>query len=404
MPGVHGRHLPSHFCIFNSGNLGWDLDAVLALADGRIFHGAGFGATGLRAGEVCFNTAMTGYQEILTDPSYRGQLITLTYPHIGNVGINSEDAEGREIFCAGLLLRTLPRAASNWRAQEELDAYLRRHGVPGMAEFDTRALTRHLREHGAQNGAIAVGNDLDIEQVLAAARAFPGLEGADLIGEVTAGERQEWTRRSPSPANDYISQESAPTTHHVVVVDFGAKRNILRLLADRGCRVTLLPPQSSSAEILGLGADGVLFSNGPGDPAALTQAQNTMRAVVEAGVPTFGLCLGHQLLGLALGGKTQKMKFGHHGANHPVRDLRSGRVLITSQNHGFAVAAESLPNSVEITHVSLFDGSLQGLRHRHLPTFSFQGHPEAGPGPHDASIIFDEFVASFATRKSHAPA
>ncbi|MCE5360026.1 glutamine-hydrolyzing carbamoyl-phosphate synthase small subunit [Candidatus Igneacidithiobacillus taiwanensis] len=380
------------------------MDAVLALSDGRIFYGTGFGAAGMRAGEVCFNTAMTGYQEILTDPSYRGQIITLTYPHIGNVGVNEEDQEGREIFCSGLLLRTLPRAASSWRAQENLDEYLRRHGIPGMAEFDTRALTRHLREHGAQNGALAVGEKLQPEAVLAAARAFPGLEGADLIGEVTLGQHQSWRRRSPDPAHGYHSQEVGNYPHHVVVVDFGAKRNILRLLADRGCRVTLLPHQSSSREILAVGADGVLFSNGPGDPAALTAAQQTVRAVVEAGQPTFGLCLGHQLLGLALGGKTEKMKFGHHGANHPVRDLRSGRVLITSQNHGFAVAAESLPNSMEPTHVSLFDGSLQGMRHRELPAFSFQGHPEAGPGPHDASVIFDEFVASFRTRKDHAPA
>jgi carbamoyl-phosphate synthase small subunit len=320
------------------------------------------------------------------------------------VGINEEDQEGREIFCSGLLLRTLPRAASSWRAQENLDEYLRRHGIPGMAEFDTRSLTRHLREHGAQNGALAVGEKLQPEDVLAAARAFPGLEGADLIGEVTLGQRQSWQRRSPDPVHDYRSQEAENCPHHVVVVDFGAKRNILRLLADRGCRVTLLPHQSSSQEILAVGADGVLFSNGPGDPAALTAAQQTVRAVVEAGQPTFGLCLGHQLLGLALGGKTEKMKFGHHGANHPVRDLRSGRVLITSQNHGFAVAAESLPNSMEPTHVSLFDGSLQGMRHRELPAFSFQGHPEAGPGPHDASVIFDEFVASFRTRKDHAPA
>ena len=243
-----------------------------------------------------------------------------------------------------------------------------------------------------------------MEQVKAAAGAFPGLEGADLISEVTDGKRQEWTRSSPSAENGYLSQSPAQAEFHVVVVDFGAKRNILRLLADRGCRVTLLPAHSSSDEILAIGADGVLFSNGPGDPAVLAQARHTMRVVVEAGIPTFGLCLGHQLLGLALGGTTQKMKFGHHGANHPVRDLRSGRVLITSQNHGFAVAAETLPDSVEITHVSLFDGSLQGMRHRQLPAFSFQGHPEAGPGPHDASIIFDEFVASFATRKAHAPA
>ncbi|MEL5849508.1 MAG: glutamine-hydrolyzing carbamoyl-phosphate synthase small subunit [Candidatus Igneacidithiobacillus chanchocoensis] len=380
------------------------MDAVLALSDGRIFYGTGFGAAGMRAGEVCFNTAMTGYQEILTDPSYRGQIITLTYPHIGNVGVNEEDQEGREIFCSSLLLRTLPRAASSWRAQENLDEYLRRHGIPGMAEFDTRALTRHLREHGAQNGALAVGEQLQPEAVLAAARAFPGLEGADLISEVTSGQRQSWQRRSPDPAHGYRSPEVENCPHHVVVVDFGAKRNILRLLADRGCHVTLLPHQSSSREILAVGADGVLFSNGPGDPAALTAAQQTVREVVEAGQPTFGLCLGHQLLGLALGGKTEKMKFGHHGANHPVRDLRTGRVLITSQNHGFAVAAESLPNSMEPTHVSLFDGSLQGMRHRELPAFSFQGHPEAGPGPHDAGVIFDEFVASFRTRKDHAPA
>ncbi len=380
------------------------MDAVLALADGSTFHGVGFGAAGIATGELCFNTAMTGYQEILTDPSYRGQLVTLTYPHIGNVGINSEDAESSGIFCAGLLLRNLPRRASNWRSEEELDDFLRRHGVPGMAELDTRSLARRLRDHGAQGAALAVGENPDPSHVLQIARAFPGLEGADLIGEVAQDQVREWRGQSPSPQNQFRSLPLTQSRHHVVVVDFGAKNNILRLLADRGCRITLLPAHSTAEEILALEADGVLFSNGPGDPAALLPAQQVVRQVVHSGTPVFGLCLGHQLLGLALGAATYKMKFGHHGANHPVRDLRTGRVLITSQNHGFAVNPKSLPDSMEVTHVSLFDGSLQGMRHCSLPVFSFQGHPEAGPGPHDAAVIFDEFLASFSTRSRHEQA
>ncbi len=381
------------------------MDAVLALADGSIFRGSGFGAPGLAVGEVCFNTAMTGYQEILTDPSYCGQIVTLTYPHIGNVGINGADAEGSKIFCSALVIRNLPRQPSSWRSEGNLNDYLLSHGIPGIAELDTRALTRHLRDHGAQGGAVAVGHPLDIDAVLAAARAFPGLEGSDLVGDVSEAVPRNWNLGSGTLETGYRSTPVENTVYHVAVLDFGAKRNILRLLADRNCRSTLLPPHTTAHEILAMGVDGVLFSNGPGDPAALKLAQRTVRDVAEKGIPVFGLCLGHQLLGLAFGGKTLKMKFGHHGANHPVRDVRSGRVLITSQNHGFAVDADTLPDHLEPTHFSLFDGSLQGMKHHSLPAFSFQGHPESGPGPHDASVIFDEFVLSLAQwRTQHAQA
>jgi len=371
------------------------VQGVLVLADGKVFHGHGFGAPGLAVGEICFNTAMTGYQEILTDPSYRGQIVTLTYPHIGNTGCNGEDAEGRGIFCSALVVRNRPRAPSSWRSEEGLEDYLRRHGIPAIAELDTRALTRHLREGGAQNAALMVGPDADPEKALAAARAFPGLEGADLIAEVATAQSQSWDQASGAPREGYRAQPRTNLPHHVVVYDFGAKRNILRLLADRGCRATLVPPQTPVAEVLALRPDGVLFSNGPGDPAVLHEARARMAAFLEHDLPLFGLCLGHQILGLTLGARSLKMKFGHHGANHPVQDLRSGRVLITSQNHGFAIDADTLPARVEVTHRSLFDGSLQGMRLRDRPVFSFQGHPEAGPGPHDAACIFDDFVASF---------
>ncbi|WP_216360811.1 glutamine-hydrolyzing carbamoyl-phosphate synthase small subunit [Acidithiobacillus marinus] len=370
------------------------MQAVLALADGSIFRGTGFGSSGLAAGEICFNTAMTGYQEILTDPSYCGQIVTLTYPHIGNTGINPEDMEGAQIFCSALVLRNMPRTPSNWRSQQSLPDFLVEQGIPAIAGMDTRALTRRLRNGGAQNAALLVGVKVDEQEALNAARRFPGLLGRDLVQDVAAQHSSEWLLASGSPEQAYQAQPITHPKHHVVVYDFGKKHNILRLLADRACRVTLVSPKTPAAEVIALHPDGVLFSNGPGDPDALDYAQEALREIMAARIPTFGLCLGHQLLGLALGAKTIKMKFGHHGANHPVKDLRTGRVLITSQNHGFAVDAQTLPDVLRITHTSLFDGSLQGMAHKDLPVFSFQGHPEAGPGPHDASIIFDAFVTA----------
>lgn len=370
------------------------MQAVLALADGSIYRGTGFGSKGLAVGEICFNTAMTGYQEILTDPSYRGQIVTLTYPHIGNTGINPEDMEGSKIFCSALVLRNLPRTPSNWRSNQTLPDFLTQQGIPAIAGIDTRALTRRLRNGGAQNAALLVGAEVNESEALAAARGFPGLLGRDLVQDVAAQKSSEWLLTSGQPEQGYQARPVSHPQYHVVVYDFGKKNNILRLLADRACRITLVPAKTPAAEVVALRPDGVLFSNGPGDPEALDYAQQAMRDIIAARIPTFGLCLGHQLLGIALGAKTIKMKFGHHGANHPVKDLRSGRVLITSQNHGFAVDAQSLPDCVRITHTSLFDGSLQGMAHNSLPVFSFQGHPEAGPGPHDASIIFDDFVAA----------
>ena len=368
------------------------MQAVLALADGSIYRGKGFGAIGLAVGELCFNTAMSGYQEILSDPSYRGQIVTLTYPHIGNTGVNPEDMEGARIHCSALVVRNLPRTPSSWRSTQTLHAFLQTHQTPGIAEVDTRALTRRLRDGGAQNAAVLVGEAVNDDDALAAARAFPGLLGRDLVQDVSCRETYAWNLASGAPDQGYHAQPVTRSQRHVVVYDFGTKRHILRLLADRACRVTVVPARTAAAEVIDLLPNGVLFSNGPGDPAALDYAKEAMRQIIAAGIPTFGLCLGHQLLGLALGARTIKMKFGHHGANHPVKDLRSGRVLITSQNHGFAVDADTLPDCLIATHTSLFDGSLQGMAHRDLPVFSFQGHPEAGPGPHDASVIFDDFV------------
>ena len=369
------------------------MQAVLALADGSIFRGKGFGAAGLAVGEICFNTAMSGYQEILSDPSYRGQIVTLTYPHIGNTGVNAEDMEGAKIFCSALVVRNLPRTPSSWRSTQDLPTFLQTHQIPGIAGIDTRALTRRLRDSGAQNAAVLTGAEISDDTALSAARACPDLPGRDLVQDVVCREAYTWDLASGAPDQGYRAQATVQAAlRHVVVYDFGSKRNILRLLTDRACRVTVVPPRTTAAEVAALRPDGVLFSNGPGDPAVLDYAQEAMRQIIAADIPIFGLCLGHQLLGLALGAKTIKMKFGHHGANHPVKDLRSGRVLITSQNHGFAVDVDTLPACLTATHISLFDGSLQGMAHRDLPAFSFQGHPEAGPGPHDAGVIFDDFT------------
>jgi carbamoyl-phosphate synthase small subunit len=364
--------------------------ALLALADGNVFRGISIGSEGSAVGEVVFNTAMTGYQEILTDPSYAGQLVTLTYPHVGNTGINDEDAESDQIWAAGLIIRDLPLMASNWRQQQTLPAYLRASGRIAIAEVDTRRLTNLIRDKGAQHGCIQAGANLDADAAIAAARAFPGLTGMDLVAEVTRREPLEWTEGSWVLGQGYARPQQRD--FHVVAYDFGVKRNMLRLLADRGCRVTVVPARTSARDVLALAPDGVLLSNGPGDPQPLGYAIDAIRELLEANVPQFGICLGHQLLALASGANTIKMKHGHHGANHPVKDLRTGRVMITSQNHSFAVDADSLPNCLEATHVSLFDRSLQGIARRDRPAISFQGHPEASPGPHDAGDVFADFM------------
>ncbi|WP_323004223.1 glutamine-hydrolyzing carbamoyl-phosphate synthase small subunit [Denitromonas sp.] len=367
--------------------------AILVLADGTVFSGKGIGAVGQTTGEVVFNTAMSGYQEILTDPSYSRQIVTLTYPHIGNTGVNAEDVESGRVHAAGLVIRDLPLRASNWRMGKTLDAYLRDEGVVAIADIDTRRLTRVLREKGAQAGCIVTAGEdgaIDVEAALAAARAFPGLAGMDLAKEVTAATTQEWTETEWDLVSGYGAVE-APK-FHVVAYDFGVKRNILRMLASRGCRLTVVPAQTPAADVLAMNPDGVFLSNGPGDPEPCDYAISAIKSIVDKGVPTFGICLGHQLLALASGGRTAKMKFGHHGANHPVKDLDSGQVMITSQNHGFAVDADSLPGNLRATHVSLFDGSLQGIARTDAPAFSFQGHPEASPGPHDVAYLFDRFI------------
>ncbi|MCX7893992.1 MAG: glutamine-hydrolyzing carbamoyl-phosphate synthase small subunit [Burkholderiales bacterium] len=364
--------------------------AILALADGTVFRGCSIGADGLAVGEVVFNTAMTGYQEILTDPSYCRQIVTLTYPHIGNVGVNDEDEESGAIYAAGLVIRDLPLRHSSWRAQRRLDDYLRARGVPGIAGIDTRRLTRILREKGAQAGALMAGRT-DADEAIAAARAFPGLAGMDLARVVSTKTPYAWSEGVWRLGQGYPATREA--RFHVVAFDYGVKRNILRMLAERGCRVTVLPAQTPAREALALAPDGVFLSNGPGDPEPCDYAIAAIREIVEStAVPVFGICLGHQLLGLASGAKTVKMKFGHHGANHPVKDLDTGAVVITSQNHGFAVDAATLPANLRPTHVSLFDGSLQGVARTDRPAFSFQGHPEASPGPHDIGYLFDRFV------------
>ena len=367
--------------------------AVLALADGTVFHGISFGAPVEALGEVVFNTAITGYQEILTDPSYAGQIVTLTYPHVGNYGVNSQDVESKRIHAAGLVIRDLPVRASNFRGDATLSEYLVREGVPGITGIDTRKLTRLLREKGAQAGCLVAaerGATIDAARAVERARAWPGMAGQDLAKEVSARNAYPWSQGSWQLGQGFSSPQDAP--RHVVAFDYGVKLNILRLLADRGCRVTVLPAQATAAQAIALNPDGIFLSNGPGDPEPCAYAIDAARELIEAGYPTFGICLGHQIMGLASGARTVKMKFGHHGANHPVKDLDTAQVLITSQNHGFAVDPASLPQNLRITHVSLFDGSIQGLARTDRPAFCFQGHPEASPGPHDIGYLFDRFV------------
>lgn len=367
--------------------------AILVLADGTVFRGKGIGAVGQTVGEVVFNTSLSGYQEILTDPSYSRQIVTLTYPHIGNTGVNEEDVEASRIHAAGLVIRDLPLRVSNWRSTRSLDQYLRDENIVAIADIDTRRLTRVLREKGAQAGCIVTaGADgkLDVDAALQAAKGFPGLAGMDLAKEVTVSEAYEWTETEWDLESGYGKQEGPK--YHVVAYDFGVKRNILRMLASRGCKLTVVPAQTPAAEVLAMNPDGVFLSNGPGDPEPCDYAIAAIKEIVASGKPTFGICLGHQLLALASGAKTMKMKFGHHGANHPVKDQDSGQVLITSQNHGFAVDATTMPDNLRTTHVSLFDGTQQGIARTDVPAFSFQGHPEASPGPHDVAYLFDRFI------------
>jgi carbamoyl-phosphate synthase small subunit len=377
--------------------------AILALADGSIYHGISIGAAGFTVGEVVFNTAMTGYQEILTDPSYCQQIVTLTYPHIGNYGVNTQDIEARKVFAAGLIIRDLPLLASNFRKSMPLGDYLMQEGTVAIANIDTRQLTRHLRTHGAQNGCIltlAAGETVDqqkIDSAVARAKAAPSMAGLDLAKVVSNNSAYEWTesewqlgdsRHGDKPG---YGQQKNPK-FHVVAYDFGVKYNILRMLTQRGCKVTVVPAQTPATEVLKYKPDGIFLSNGPGDPQPCDYAIAATRALIETGTPTFGICLGHQIMALASGAKTFKMKFGHHGANHPVKDLDTGRVSITSQNHGFAVDEKTLPANLRATHISLFDGTLQGLARTDKPAFCFQGHPEASPGPHDISYLFDRFI------------
>ena len=373
--------------------------AVLVLADGTVFRGRSAGARGSVSGEVVFNTAMTGYQEILTDPSYCRQIVTLTYPHIGNTGVNAEDEEAPRVHAAGLVVRDVPAVLSNWRAQGSLTDYLVSHGITAIAEIDTRKLTRLLREKGAQSGCLMAG-EVDIERALAEARAFPGLAGMDLAKVVTTKKPYEWTEGRWQLGSGF--RKLADPRFHVVAYDYGIKRNILRLIAERAARLTIVPAQTPAREVMRMQPDGVFLSNGPGDPEPCDYAIEAIGELLDATpLPVFGICLGHQLMGLASGAKTLKMKFGHHGANHPVKDLDTGRVIITSQNHGFAVDPNSLPDHLRPTHVSLFDGSLQGLARTDRPAFCFQGHPEASPGPHDLSYLFDRFAALMSDAKKN---
>lgn len=371
--------------------------AILVLADGSVFRGLSIGADGITSGEVVFNTALTGYQEILSDPSYSRQIVTLTYPHIGNYGVNAEDVESARIHAAGLVVRDVPRLHSNFRANQSLSDYLKSQNVVAIADIDTRRLTRILREKGAQNGCIMAGA-VDEAKALEAARAFPGLAGMDLAKVVTVTEPYDWAEGEWKLGRGYGAQ--AAPRFHVVAYDYGVKRNILRMLAERGCKLTVLPATATAAQALALKPDGIFLSNGPGDPEPCDYAIRAIDELVATKIPLFGICLGHQLLALASGAKTVKMKFGHHGANHPVKDLDSGRVAITSQNHGFAVDASTLPGNLRSTHVSLFDGSLQGIARTDAPAFSFQGHPEASPGPHDMSYLFDRFIQLMADHQA----
>jgi carbamoyl-phosphate synthase small subunit len=367
--------------------------AILVLRDGTVFHGSSIGAPGVAAGEVVFNTAMTGYQEILTDPSYCRQIVTLTCPHIGNTGTNPEDVESDKVYAAGLVIRDLPLLASNWRSTQDLPSYLRAQKVVAIADIDTRKLTRILREKGAQNGCLMAGTHLtanDEQAALKAAREFPGLAGMDLAKVVSCRQPYDWNETTWVLGQGYGRQ--GQPKHNVVAFDFGIKRNILRMLAARGCKLTVMPAQTAAKDVLAQKPDGIFLSNGPGDPEPCDYAIRAIRDLLDAGIPIFGICLGHQLLGLASGARTVKMKFGHHGANHPVQDLDTGRVMITSQNHGFAVDSATLPANVRVTHVSLFDGTLQGFARTDRPAFCFQGHPEASPGPHDVDYLFDRFV------------
>ncbi|MBR8653189.1 glutamine-hydrolyzing carbamoyl-phosphate synthase small subunit [Achromobacter sp. Marseille-Q0513] len=369
--------------------------AILALADGTIFRGVSIGAPGHTVAEVVFNTAMTGYQEILTDPSYSGQIVTLTYPHIGNTGVNAEDVEANRVYASGLVVRDCPARVSNFRSTQSLPEYLAEQGIVAISGIDTRKLTRILREKGAQGACIFVG--ADAERAVELARGFPGMAGQDLARVVSIKDRADWTQGTWELGEGYTSPDQS--RFHVVAYDFGVKSNILRLLADRGCRITLVPAQTTADEVLKLNPDGVFLSNGPGDPEPCDYAIEATRKFLDQKLPVFGICLGHQIMGLAVGGKTVKMKTGHHGANHPVQDLASKRVFITSQNHGFAVDAASLPANARTTHVSLFDGTLQGFELTDRPAFCFQGHPEASPGPHDIVVLFDKFISLMAGQK-----
>jgi len=363
--------------------------ALLALEDGTVFHGESIGAIGQSVGEVVFNTSMTGYQEILTDPSYCRQIVTLTYPHIGNVGVNVEDEESSQIYASGLIIRELSPVVSSWRSEQALDAYLEQQNIVGLAEIDTRALTRLLREKGAMKGCIVAGNDIGVTAAIAAAQGFDGLKGMDLAKVVSTQDSYNWDKGCWHLSGE---NKAADERFHVVAYDFGAKSNILRMLVERGCRLTVVPAQTTAEDVLAMNPDGVFLSNGPGDPEPCDYAIAAIQQLLAADLPIFGICLGHQLLALACGAKTVKMKFGHHGANHPVQDSSAGVVMITSQNHGFAVDEDSLPETLEATHVSLFDGTLQGIHHKTKPAFSFQGHPEASPGPQDAAPLFDHFI------------
>ena len=365
--------------------------ALLALADGSLFYGESIGLSGAAVGEVVFNTSITGYQEILTDPSYCRQIITFTQPQIGNVGVNSEDTESQRVYASGLIIKQAPQIPSNWRTEQPFSGYLEANGIIAIANIDTRRLTRVLRDKGSQDGCIIAGGELDTDRALELARRFPGLQGMDLAREVTTTRQYPWQEGGWSLGEGY-AQSGTVRKRKVVAYDFGVKRNILRILYDLGCELEVVPATTTAAEVLSRSPDGVFLSNGPGDPGPCDYAITAIAEIVAAGVPTFGICLGHQLLGLACGAETMKMKFGHHGGNHPVQDLATGRVMITSQNHGFTIAEETIPDTLSVTHRSLFDGTVQGIHHRRQPAFGFQGHPEASPGPHDVKPLFDHFI------------